>query len=54
MSKYEQTSNGRIKPKFTNFWNQILVFQIKKKLQKFSKSYNLKNHQISIIDKLIK
>ena len=57
-SKYEnwrsEISNGRTKPKFANFRNQILVLQIKKKFQKFPKFYNFENYQISIIDKLIK
>ena len=39
------------KPKFANFWNQIIVFQIEKKNSKF---YNFENHQISIIGKLKK
>ena len=43
-------SNERTKPKFANFWNQILVFQIEKKFQKIPKFYNFKNQQISIID----
>ena len=47
-----EVENGRTKPKFANFWNQILVFQIEKKFQKFPQFYNFKNHQISIIDKL--
>ena len=34
---YEQCgiSNGRTKPKFANFWNQIMVFQIEKKFPNF-------------------
>ena len=58
-SKYENwrsgISNGRTKPKLANFGKQILVFQVKKKkFQKFPKFYNFENHQISIIEKLIK
>ena len=50
---YEQCgiSNGRTKPKFAIVWNQIVVFQIEKKIQKFPKFYNFENHRISIIDK---
>ena len=35
-------SNGRTKPKFANFWNQIMVLRIEKKTQilKFRKSSN--------------
>ena len=57
-SKYENwrsgISNGRTKTKFVNYRNHILVFQIKKKFEKFPNFYNFENHQISIIDKLIK
>ena len=49
-SKYENwrsgISNGRIKLKFANFRNQILVFQIKKK--------NSKNFPNFTISKIIK
>ena len=47
-------SNGRTKPKFANFRNQIMAFQIEKKFQKFHKFYNFENHRISIIDKVKK
>ena len=47
--EYCDISKGRAKPKFANFWNETLVFQTEKKIQKFPKFYNFKNHQISEI-----
>ena len=63
-SKYENwrsgISNGRTKPKFSNFRNQILVFQIEKKIPKifqilqFRKSSNLHYRQTYKIIKFLK
>ena len=41
---YEQCGipNGRTKPKFANFWNQIMVFQIEKKFPNFKISKIIK------------
>ena len=50
---YEQReiTNGRTKPKFAIFWNQIVVFQIEQKIPKISQILQFRNHRISIIDK---
>ena len=44
--EYRGISNGRTKPKFAHFWNQIMVFQIEKK--------NSKNFSNFTISKIVK